>query len=814
MATVPYIPSDQRVESPWGYVTRVTGGGVPPGYILAEAPGLSPRIIGPVATESFRMIRRVYAADNKIRVEFALSHPWLTGDSVTIRVYGADGPTHRAHRANNWEGGPLVEVGRLDPTSDITKVTIRQGGDPWTITKIDTATIELDGSVYKVNATDPDPVYLCGWAYSDEVDAWPAVEQAFEYIEGRPFSRIHFGVGVFMFLRNGGDLTATTWPALGGLEMPPYSTISGEGDNLSIFCRGDYFNATPFRTFHAGFTARDIGQIGNAMFNRLATHGWKATAESELRSVNDVTYRNLSHWAIPGYCFNNGHPGGKNRLRLENIKCFGSTNDFFDIKGEQTTNIDGAFGSSLENLFATAAGMGTVGSNNQAPVTLTTANPIGIVNGSGDFTVVLPFKPYVGQRIMLDAGTPAVGNFTLAGRGFTVKARGGTGATTATCNYDGSTVASAATGSYGGTGRTVLAPILNKGRPLFDLRSRGWRINNTLYIDVFGYSSGGRVRDGSGTNNNGTGGQQSVISNCVSISLATTGADTDGEAFKGFSVLGDRVQLRNFYVNGNGKGTGLSIQRGCDFSHFQGTVENCNIGVGWTASNVEKADLTVIGCATQVVVDGGNGTVVGVVSDALSITMGSSIVTVAWPDAPVGFLSGDTLLVVGAETIGGIVNPAGSWVVTKIGAGLFTFDSMQTATETTVGGGGSGIALTTGNVATPNSDNRLKLQSSGCTGTVIDFSRVAGFLLDDSSWDGSGTFAAYGGSVTGLLFGPNNRGIDCAMTFARLMSAANAGRGARAMISDSSVTAFWDTVAGGGANVRPVASDGTNWKVG
>lgn len=47
-----------------------------------------------------------------------------------------------------------------------------------------------------------------------------------------------------------------------------------------------------------------------------------------------------------------------------------------------------------------------------------------------------------------------------------------------------------------------------------------------------------------------------------------------------------------------------------------------------------------------------------------------------------------------------------------------------------------------------------------------------------------------------------------------LPSAVTATAGARTFVSDSSVTTFNATVAGGGANTVPVFSNGTDWKVG
>jgi hypothetical protein len=51
-------------------------------------------------------------------------------------------------------------------------------------------------------------------------------------------------------------------------------------------------------------------------------------------------------------------------------------------------------------------------------------------------------------------------------------------------------------------------------------------------------------------------------------------------------------------------------------------------------------------------------------------------------------------------------------------------------------------------------------------------------------------------------------------TVAALVAAATAGAGARAVVTDANATTFHAIVAGGGANVVPVFSDGTNWRIG
>ena len=59
-----------------------------------------------------------------------------------------------------------------------------------------------------------------------------------------------------------------------------------------------------------------------------------------------------------------------------------------------------------------------------------------------------------------------------------------------------------------------------------------------------------------------------------------------------------------------------------------------------------------------------------------------------------------------------------------------------------------------------------------------------------------------------------NFALSGVYTVATLPGAAVLGTGARAFVTDSSVSTFGSTVAGGGSTRVPVYSDGTNWKVG
>lgn len=53
-----------------------------------------------------------------------------------------------------------------------------------------------------------------------------------------------------------------------------------------------------------------------------------------------------------------------------------------------------------------------------------------------------------------------------------------------------------------------------------------------------------------------------------------------------------------------------------------------------------------------------------------------------------------------------------------------------------------------------------------------------------------------------------------AVSVANLPSAVTSGAGARATVTDANATTFNSIVAAGGANIVPVFSDGTNWRIG
>jgi len=72
-------------------------------------------------------------------------------------------------------------------------------------------------------------------------------------------------------------------------------------------------------------------------------------------------------------------------------------------------------------------------------------------------------------------------------------------------------------------------------------------------------------------------------------------------------------------------------------------------------------------------------------------------------------------------------------------------------------------------------------------------------------------------SVLRLYFNRLNGALNSTnitYTVSALPSAAALGLGARAFVTDANSTTFAATVVGGGSNIVPVYSDGTNWKIG
>ena len=151
--------------------------------------------------------------------------------------------------------------------------------------------------------------------------------------------------------------------------------------------------------------------------------------------------------------------------------------------------------------------------------------------------------------------------------------------------------------------------------------------------------------------------------------------------------------------------------------------------------------------------------------------------------------------------------------IQNVAVGSQALDAATTSNNTAVGASALG-ALTSGanNVA-------LGFQA-GDSLTTGSNNIVIGYDADGSAVGVSNEITLGNSSITsmrvpGLTMTVGAKWINNGtQTVAALVAAGTAGAGARAVVTDASATTFHSIVAGGGANVVPVFSDGTNWRIG
>jgi hypothetical protein len=132
--------------------------------------------------------------------------------------------------------------------------------------------------------------------------------------------------------------------------------------------------------------------------------------------------------------------------------------------------------------------------------------------------------------------------------------------------------------------------------------------------------------------------------------------------------------------------------------------------------------------------------------------------------------------------------------------------------------------LTTGGLALGSSGDTVLIRDAANTlaqrsGTNAQINRLYNTYTDDSNYERLSTTWSSNvcytkpenaGTGSARLYVP----VTGATTVSGLPAAATAGAGARAFVTDATLTVFLSTVAGGGANKVPVVSDGTNWLIG
>jgi hypothetical protein len=142
------------------------------------------------------------------------------------------------------------------------------------------------------------------------------------------------------------------------------------------------------------------------------------------------------------------------------------------------------------------------------------------------------------------------------------------------------------------------------------------------------------------------------------------------------------------------------------------------------------------------------------------------------------------------------------------------------ALNATVTGAGNTAVGSDALLLTTGSNNTAVGYAAGNSLTTGSNNTVIGYDADVSSATVSNEVTIGNSSITslrvpGLTLTAGAKWINNGtQTVAALVAAGTAGAGARAVVTDANATTFHAIVAGGGANVVPVFSDGTNWRIG
>ena len=245
---------------------------------------------------------------------------------------------------------------------------------------------------------------------------------------------------------------------------------------------------------------------------------------------------------------------------------------------------------------------------------------------------------------------------------------------------------------------------------------------------------------------------------------------TDDNIFASFEL--DKVVGVTVGLGGNQIATNVAVGNTALDSNTTGT-NNTAVGYDTLTSNTDGIQNTAVGSAALDANTGGD----------YNTAVGYSALTTA-TTANYNTATGYRALNATATGAGNTANGADALL-------------LATGANNTAVGYAAGNALTTGSNNTiigydadPSSatvSNEITLGNTNVTSL-----RVPGLTLTaGAKWINSGT-----------------------QTVGALVAAGTAGAGARAVVTDANATTFHAIVAGGGANVVPVFSDGTNWRIG
>jgi len=289
----------------------------------------------------------------------------------------------------------------------------------------------------------------------------------------------------------------------------------------------------------------------------------------------------------------------------------------------------------------------------------------------------------------------------------------------------------------------------------------------------------------------------------------TTGSNNTAVGYNALTSNTDGVQnvaVGSQALDAN-TGGDYNVAVGYDALSAAGTA-NYNTGIGYRALNAATtgANNTALG-ADALLVNQTGASNVAVGYQAADAYTGSDAVAVG-AGALSAATSGTRNTAIGKDALLLVVTAADNTAV-----GARALDAATTANNTAVGVDALG-AVNTG------ANNTAIGMQAGDSLTTGSNNTVIGYDADVSAAGVSNEITLGNSSITslrvpGLTLTAGAKWINSGtQTVAALVAAGTAGAGARAVVTDANATTFHAIVAGGGANVVPVFSDGTNWRIG